>query len=368
MEFIFPTKDEIVEFFNTRHGFFSVIDVATIIVAPRVQRSTPMDDEWKHVRKLLHELKAEDFLLVVGEGGDIYHEKFSSTPERIERYKLQKSSQVSGDTSEISKSIKAFLADKRFPKKQRSFDEISKHYPTLTSIAMREHLMNAGAVKYRGANNTEWWGRPADNIEGIEPKSADSDDNGKVEKDHKSIHVAGDYVAGDKVGRDKLNENERNLSGNKYYWFLVIPIVVIVVGSVITDGKMPAIFNHSVISVLSAVNTATTTPNLIDIYNRAFSYDILADRQDFFRKYIDSNIYGDGTIEEISSLGDRYILEIKINGYSILCPQEKTDNFERSYPLLKGKSVRFFGVFTYRTISGYDVNALAVDQCSFERK
>ena len=75
MEFIFPTKDEIIEFFNTRHGFFSVLDIATAIVVPRVQRSTPMDEEWKHVRKLLHELKAEDFLLVEGEGGDIYHGK-----------------------------------------------------------------------------------------------------------------------------------------------------------------------------------------------------------------------------------------------------------------------------------------------------
>ncbi|HEY4487269.1 MAG TPA: hypothetical protein VI483_00725 [Candidatus Paceibacterota bacterium] len=115
-------------------------------------------------------------------------------------------------------------------------------------------------------------------------------------------------------------------------------------------------------------NFSTTTPDLLDIYNRAFSYDILADRQDFFKKYIHTNIYGDGTVREISKLSDKYILEITIGDYSILCPQELTENFERSYPLLKGKSVRFYGVFTYSTYFGYSNNQLVIDPCSFERK
>ena len=68
MELIYPTKDEIIEFFNARHGFFPVIDIAAAIVVPRVQRSSPMDEEWKHVRKLLHKLKEEGFLLVAGGG------------------------------------------------------------------------------------------------------------------------------------------------------------------------------------------------------------------------------------------------------------------------------------------------------------
>lgn len=114
---------------------------------------------------------------------------------------------------------------------------------------------------------------------------------------------------------------------------------------------------------------STTTPNLLDIYKRAFSYEILADRQDFFRKYINSNIYGEGNVKEIIRVDDsQYALEISIGDHSIICPQEKTEGFERSYPLLKGKSVRFYGIFTYSAYFGYDNNKLLISQCSFERK
>lgn len=115
-------------------------------------------------------------------------------------------------------------------------------------------------------------------------------------------------------------------------------------------------------------SSSTTTPNISDIYKRAFTYDILADRQDFFRKYADSNIYGDGTVGDISSLSNKYVMEIDIGDYSVLCPQEKTEDFERLYPLLKDEPVRFYGIFTYATYFGYSSNQLVIDQCGFERK
>ena len=77
------------EFFKRRNGYISVIDISTALVVPHVQRSTPMDEEWQHISGFLHELKSNDYLLVEGEGQDIYHEKFSSTPDRIKKYFLK---------------------------------------------------------------------------------------------------------------------------------------------------------------------------------------------------------------------------------------------------------------------------------------
>ncbi|MBI4087850.1 hypothetical protein HY418_00495 [Candidatus Kaiserbacteria bacterium] len=156
-----------------------------------------------------------------------------------------------------------------------------------------------------------------------------------------------------------------------WFWVTVMATLIGIVTGLMFLGQffgvLPPSFQQN-ISLVENKTLATTTPNLLDIYEAAFKYDILADRQEFFRKYIDSRVYGDGTIREISSLGDRYILEIDIGRYSILCPQEETDDIERSYPLLKGKKVRFYGTFTYSNYFGYDGNALAIDECSFERK
>jgi len=113
-------------------------------------------------------------------------------------------------------------------------------------------------------------------------------------------------------------------------------------------------------------HVSTTTPNLLDVYKRAFSYDILADRQDFLTKYVGSDVYGDGSIEEISILRDKYILEITTGGYTILCPQGKTEDFGKVYPLLKGKRVRFSGIFTYSTYFGYGDDKIVIEPCSFE--
>lgn len=156
-----------------------------------------------------------------------------------------------------------------------------------------------------------------------------------------------------------------------WFWVTVVATLIGIVTGLMFLGQffgvLPSSFQQDTY-FFEDKTFATTTPNLLDIYEAAFTYDILADRQEFFRKYIDSRIYGDGTVREISSLGDRYILEIDIGSYSILCPQEKSEDFERSYPLLKGKKVRFYGIFTYSNYFGYDSNALAIDECSFDRK
>lgn len=83
MNYVYPTKDKIMEFFQTHTGFFSVIQITESLIAPH--HNNIQDTEWEHVRTMLHQLKTA-YLLVEHEGGDIYHEKFSSTPERIQQY------------------------------------------------------------------------------------------------------------------------------------------------------------------------------------------------------------------------------------------------------------------------------------------
>lgn len=149
---------------------------------------------------------------------------------------------------------------------------------------------------------------------------------------------------------------------------MIITTLALIVG-LVSIPWWPDLYRNVIGLTVNTSNQkmATTTFNLLDIYETAFTYDILADRQVFFRKHIGSQVYGDGNVQEISSLGDSYILEIDIGNYSILCPQEQTENFEKLYPLLKNKKVRFYGIFTYSNYFGYDGNTLTIDQCSFER-
>lgn len=86
MKTYLPTKNEIMEFFKNHTGYMPVIRIAELLVAPHVQRSSPLDEEWKHIQSFLHQLKMQDFLLIQNEGENIYNEKFSSTPDRIDRY------------------------------------------------------------------------------------------------------------------------------------------------------------------------------------------------------------------------------------------------------------------------------------------
>ncbi|MCB9812182.1 hypothetical protein H6778_00820 [Candidatus Nomurabacteria bacterium] len=82
MELEYKTEADIIQYFQDRTGSRSVL----IIAQQLISRNNPQEVEIKHIRKLLHSLKAEGVLLVKNEGEDIYHEEFSSTPDRIEKY------------------------------------------------------------------------------------------------------------------------------------------------------------------------------------------------------------------------------------------------------------------------------------------
>lgn len=100
MKMIYPTKDDIMNLFKNRSGFSTVYGIATFLVTPHVQRSNVLDGEWKHIQGFLHQLKSDGFLLVENEGQDIIHEKFSSTPDRVEKY-FQKDKII--DNSDLTK-------------------------------------------------------------------------------------------------------------------------------------------------------------------------------------------------------------------------------------------------------------------------
>jgi hypothetical protein len=82
MELVYPSKDQIITFFQSHTDFFNVIRICELLIT----RGNVQPQEIAHIKDILHELKAGDFLLVENEGRDIYNERFSSTPDRIKRY------------------------------------------------------------------------------------------------------------------------------------------------------------------------------------------------------------------------------------------------------------------------------------------
>lgn len=82
MELEFKTEKHIIDFFSSHTGSHTVFRIAELLTS----HNNPQDAEINHVRKILHKLKSENFLLVKNEGENIHEEKFSSTPDRIEKY------------------------------------------------------------------------------------------------------------------------------------------------------------------------------------------------------------------------------------------------------------------------------------------
>jgi len=83
IEPIYPSKNEIMNFFKTHAGYIQVFRICELLIVPR---NNVQPEEIEHIRFFLHELKSNDFLLVKNEGQDIYYEEFSSTPDRVKKY------------------------------------------------------------------------------------------------------------------------------------------------------------------------------------------------------------------------------------------------------------------------------------------
>lgn len=81
-----PSEEEVATFFQNHQGWHPVLRITELLINGKVNHTTPLDREWGCVRKTLHKLKSEGILIVENEGRNIHEEKFSSTPDRIERY------------------------------------------------------------------------------------------------------------------------------------------------------------------------------------------------------------------------------------------------------------------------------------------
>lgn len=82
MELEYKTEEEVINFFKDRAGSREVFSICQSLI----NRGNIQDAEINHIRKTLHKLKVGGYLLVQNEGENIYEEKFSSTPDRIEKY------------------------------------------------------------------------------------------------------------------------------------------------------------------------------------------------------------------------------------------------------------------------------------------
>ena len=246
----------------------------------------------------------------------------------------------------LKKSLIAFLSDPRFPQQKRKIETIKDHFPTLGESELMQLLSQIGAIRYRG-NDSELWGHS--------PASGHT----------KSVHIAGDYVVGDKVGRDKNTTPESSWL-SKYWWGLIIPIVVIIIGFVITEGELPQSFGIELgTNTIEEQLVATSTVSLADILSKALTLETVVERQDFLEKYIGSTVVAQGTVSEVSRSGTSgFLVDIKVVGQTITCPQDASDENEKQLLLLKGKRVQFVGKFPFTEIWGH---GLGIDECVFSR-
>jgi len=153
MKLVYPTKNEIIEFFRNHTGFHTALRISELLVAPH--RNNVQEPEWRHIRDLLHELKSEGFLLVEKEGQDIYNEAFSSTPDKIKKYfEVSKGDQML-DSKQVRMSLITFLNEPKFQK--RSFEVIKRRFTGLEDFELRNVLLSIGAMSYRGSEGEELW-------------------------------------------------------------------------------------------------------------------------------------------------------------------------------------------------------------------
>lgn len=98
-------------------------------------------------------------------------------------------------------------------------------------------------------------------------------------------------------------------------------------------------------------NLATTTLNISELFSKALSMETVVERQDFLTKYIGDQIHGKGTVKQISRIGnDKFLVDIKVNEAIISCQQDNSEENEKRLLLLNGKTVNFYGIFTYQNI------------------
>lgn len=129
-------------------------------------------------------------------------------------------------------------------------------------------------------------------------------------------------------------------------------------------GYLPTSFSNNL--SLTSVNesVATSTISLSELLSKAVALDTVVERQDFLKKYVGSTVSAQGTVIEVSRSGNGFLVDIKINGQTITCPQESNVETEKQLLLLQGKRVQFIGQFPFTEIWGH---GLGIDNCILSR-
>lgn len=144
-------------------------------------------------------------------------------------------------------------------------------------------------------------------------------------------------------------------------------LICTIVGTIIAGATFYYTFWNPSVSKDSDNSDCTT--DISEVLSKAHSFDIAIEQGDFLKKYIGHQICGTGTVEQISRVGDDFLVDIKErNGQIIACKQDRGEGRERHLILLKGKKVRFTGVFTNHRIADVGLNGVTVDSCVLERR
>ncbi|MBP7770458.1 MAG: hypothetical protein KA066_00930, partial [Candidatus Pacebacteria bacterium] len=86
---------------------------------------------------------------------------------------------------------------------------------------------------------------------------------------------------------------------------------------------------------------------------------------DFLGKYIGATVFAQGTVSQVSRSGaNGFLVDLKVVGQTVTCPQESNDENEKQLPLLKGKKVQIVGKFPFSEIWGH---GLGIDDCVLTR-
>ena len=138
------------QFFADHVGFLTVLRISELMVAS--DHNNVQEEEWKHIRGFLHDIKSQGYLSVENEGQDIHHEKFASTPDKIKKYF---SKDLPQDNSDLSKKTDEEL-EEIIRKGVNADISGSLHNRALTEIDIRHRkkieaaLLGVKAVPERG--------------------------------------------------------------------------------------------------------------------------------------------------------------------------------------------------------------------------
>lgn len=180
--------------------------------------------------------------------------------------------------------------------------------------------------------------------------------NRQILDERNPSNVFGDYVAGDKIGRDKKVNTASSDWLKKYWWRLLIPVLVAVAAYVINEGRLPGfinIFTSSKEEQTEKPIIATTTPNLADIFSKTNSMMFDLEKENFLKDFKNEPVYAVGAVfSNINTSGDGFMVRMTVERNIIGCAFS-SDIEKELLSLKKGDKVNFYGIFTGGGLAGY---------------